>query len=170
MDAGSGGATGSGGASSDAPAETAPGDGSADATGAMAQATIMALAPGTITGTVTFVQMGEDVQVTYALENCPAGVHPTHIHQGTACGTDGNAAGVHWDNTRGEGIGSGTGQITCDAQMKGNLVYTRMGSAGANLRWTVGGPNATNVVGHALVVHGVNDSNQRYGCGVIMAK
>ena len=168
---GTGGASGTGGSGTDGAASDTPaGDTASDApAGAMAQATITALTGGTITGTVTFEQIGQDVKMTYALENCPAGVHPTHIHQNGTCGADGQAAGAHWDPPRGENIGSGTGQITCDAQMKGTLVYTRTGDMAAT-RWTVGGAAATNVVGHTVVIHGVNDTNLRHGCGTIMMK
>jgi Cu/Zn superoxide dismutase len=163
---GSGGA-GSGGSSAiDAGAE---GGTDTPAAGPMAQATIMPVGQGTITGTVTFVNVPEGVQVTYALENCPTGIHPTHIHVGATCGADGQAAGLHWDPPRGEGIG-GNSQITCDAQMKGTLTYTRASTV-ANTRWTIGGPDATNVVGHTLMVHALGaNATDRQGCGPIVMK
>jgi hypothetical protein len=34
--------------------------------------------------------------------------------------------------------------------------------------WTIGGAQATNVIGHPIVVHGVGAGNSmRHGCGVI---
>jgi Cu/Zn superoxide dismutase len=187
--AGSGGVTGSGGAGSggtvgtggtvvpdgggdtatDTVTDTAGETSDDTAAGPMAQATIVATGGGTITGTVTFVNVAGGVQVTYALENCPAGVHPTHIHVGATCGADGQAAGLHWDSPRGDNIGSGTGQITCTADMKGAMTYTRM-SGDANTRWTIGAPAASNVIGHTLMIHGVLDTNQRHGCGPIVMK
>jgi Cu/Zn superoxide dismutase len=140
----------------------------------MAVATIAALTPGTITGTVTFVANGADVTVTYALENCPAGVHPTHIHAGTGCASTAEQ-GLHWAPPRGEGIGgTGTGHVTCTADMKGTLTYTRTGGMPAT-NWTIGPPAGTNIIGHPLIVHGVNTSptmenSDRHGCGVIMMK
>ncbi|HVR63485.1 MAG TPA: superoxide dismutase family protein [Polyangia bacterium] len=164
--------SGSGGAGSGgSPALDAGAEGGTDtpAAGPMAQAIITPVGQGTITGTVTFVNVPEGVQVTYALENCPTGIHPTHIHVGTACGPDGNAAGGHWDTPRGEGIG-GNSQITCDAQMKGTLTYTRASTV-ATTRWTIGGPDATNIVGHTLMVHALGaNATDRQGCGPIVMK
>jgi hypothetical protein len=51
--------------------------------------------------------------------------------------------------------------------MKGALTYTRVGTA-ANAKWTIGDGSTTDVVGHPVIIHGVNDSNQRHACGVIM--
>lgn len=140
----------------------------------MATATIMPLAPGTITGTAVFVAVANGVQVTINLSNCPAGVHGIHIHQGMAC-TNETTQGMHWGGsgtatnpTRGEGIGTGTGEITCNAQMQGGpLVYTRMNTS-ADTTWTIGGSTVTNVVGHPIVVHGLT-ATAREGCGVIVA-
>ncbi|HEY0710545.1 MAG TPA: superoxide dismutase family protein, partial [Polyangia bacterium] len=130
-------------------------------------ARIMPSGGGTITGTVTFVAKGADVEVQYALENCPPGVHPTHIHEGTSCASV-QSQGMHWGGTRGDGIGSGSGQITCDAQMKGSFTtpYVRVGNNPAT-RWTIGTGGNTDILGHVLIVHGVNDTNQRHGCGII---
>ena len=123
------------------------------AAGPMAQAIITPVGQGTITGMVIFVNVADGVQVTYALENCPTGIHPT--------------AGGHWDAPRGEGIG-GNSQIMCDAQMKGTLTYTRASTVAAT-RWTIGGPAASNVVGHTLMVHAVGANTQeRSGCGPIV--
>jgi Cu/Zn superoxide dismutase len=114
------------------------------------------------------------VQVTINLQNCPMGTHGIHIHAGTAC-TDATAQGMHWGGSgtatmpsQGEGIGSGTGQIDCNAQMVGGpLVYTRMNTDPA-LAWTIGGSASTNVIGHPIIVHGLVATN-REGCGVIQA-
>jgi len=140
----------------------------------MATATIMPFAPGTITGTAVFVPVANGVQVTINLSNCPTGTHGIHIHAGTACDTTASQ-GDHWGGTgtasmpsRGEGIGTGMGQIMCDAQMMGGpLVYTRT-NADPDTAWTIGGSNTTNVIGHPIVVHAAGASD-RHGCGVIRA-
>jgi hypothetical protein len=74
--------------------------------------------------------------------------------------------GMHWDGARGENIGPNGGEITCDAQMTGALTYTRASTAAAT-RWTIGDGGATDIVGHPVIVHGVNDSDVRHTCGVI---
>jgi len=46
------------------------------------------------------------------------------------------------------------------------LTYTRL--ATDPKPWTIGGPTASNVVGHPIIVHGVGAGNMmRHGCGVI---
>jgi Copper/zinc superoxide dismutase (SODC) len=155
---GSGG--GQGGGTGDARGDTPAGE-----TGAprMAVAQIMARMPGgTITGTATFVEVATGVQVTYMVSNCPPGEHPTHIHEGTACGTDG-MEGMHWGPARGESIPN----ITCNAGMTGMLVYTRMSNPG-NLRWTIGDGTNSDIVGHPVVIHApAPNETARHGCGVI---
>lgn len=179
---GGGGGSGTGGQGG---ASSGTGGGTAGAAGAMggngggsgastARATIMPINSGTITGTAVFTNVAGGVQVTINLANCPAGTHGIHIHEGTAC-TDNTTQGQHWGGSgtaqspsRGEGIGNGTGEITCNAQMVGGpLVYTRMDTP-ANLRWTIGGPTASNVIGHSIVVHGLTSAD-RHGCGMVQA-
>ena len=93
------------------------------------------------------------VQVVINLTNCPAGAHPIHIHEGTSC-TSTTTQGMHWGGTNGPGenIGPNGGEITCTAAMTGSLTYMRMNTPAA-IAWTIGAPAATNVIGHAMVVH-----------------
>lgn len=117
---------------------------------------------GDIMGTVTFVQSGTDVTVTYTVTNCPEGTHPTHIHSGTGCGSRGEM-GMHWDPPRGENIPD----LECDASGNGSVTYTREGSMAA-LAWTIGDGAATDIVGLPVVIHGAEpDTDPRIGCGVI---
>lgn len=117
---------------------------------------------GDIVGTVTFVQIGEDVTVTYALANCPEGMHQTHIHSGTGC-TDRPEMGMHWDVPRGEGIPN----VVCDAAGNGTLSYTRMGGTPAT-SWSIGDGTASDIVGLPVIIHGAEPtSDPRIGCGVI---
>ncbi len=150
------------------------GGGTAGAGGGSASATAMIalLTPGTITGTAAFVQVTNGVQVTINLANCPQGVHGIHIHAGTGCAMA--TQGDHWGGTgtaqmptRGEGIGAGMGQITCNAQMTATLVYTRTNGDAAT-RWTIGDGSGTDIIGHPIVVHGLTNTD-RHGCGVIQA-
>jgi hypothetical protein len=162
------GAAGAGAAGTGAAGTGAAGTGAAGAGAKQAVAMIAPLPNGTIMGTATFTQNGNDVTLQVDLTNCPMGVHGIHIHAGSAC-TSEATQGMHWAPPRGEMIGTASSEITCDAQMKGTLTYTRMGTQ-ANLKWTIGDGSATDVIGHPVVVHGVNGSTARHGCGVIMMK
>ena len=51
--------------------------------------------------------------------------------------------------------------------MTGSLTYIRMNTPAATA-WTIGPPAATNVIGHAMVVHSSTMPNDRHACGVIM--
>lgn len=148
------------------PADAGPEDGGeADAGPDLptAMATIeQAEGDGTIMGTVTFVQDGADVTVTYAITDCPEGEHPTHIHAGTGCGNRGEQ-GMHWDVPRGDDIPN----LVCDADGNGTLTYTREGG-NPDTAWTVGDGAATDVVGQPLIIHGATPTTDpRIGCGVI---
>lgn len=123
---------------------------------------VQAEGAGDIMGTVTFVQSGADVTVTYNVTDCPEGTHPTHLHSGTGCGNRGEM-GMHWDPPRGENIPD----LVCDASGNGTLTYTREGSMPA-LAWTIGDGAATDIVGLPVVIHGADpDTDPRIGCGVI---
>jgi Cu/Zn superoxide dismutase len=158
--AGTGGTAGTGGSGQDAGVRDGEGG-----TPATAVASIMPFMTGTITGTATFTASGAGVTIVVALQNCPAGVHPLHIHAGTGCGSE-QEQGLHWDPPRGENIGP-SGTITCAANQTGTLTYTRAGTDPTP--WTIGPPTASNVIGHPIVIHGVGaTSTVRDGCGVIM--
>jgi Cu/Zn superoxide dismutase len=127
---------------------------------ARAVAAISGFGGGTVTGTATFSQQPAGVTVEIMLSNCPDGVHPVHIHEGTSC-ADAMMQGAHWNMTRGEGIPD----ITC-AGGTGVSTYTRMPTP-AELAWSIGGDAATSVVNHAFVVHNNDEMKTRIGCGVI---
>jgi Cu/Zn superoxide dismutase len=99
--------------------------------------------------------------------NCPDGEHGVHIHEGTAC-ADEAMQGPHWGPTRGEGIPN----VTCTG-MTGMAMHTRA-ATDPMLAWTIGGDMATDVVGHAFVVHDpapdMATPAPRIGCGVITAQ
>lgn len=131
---------------------------------ASAVATIAHFGTGTVTGTATFTQDGDDVTVVIVLNNCPDGAHPVHIHEGTSC-ADATAQGPHWDTTRGEGIPD----ITC-ASDTGTVTYTRLGTDAKP--WTISaGDAASDIDDHAFVVHDTTAMpNPRVGCGLITAQ
>jgi len=129
---------------------------------ATAVASILPFAAGTVTGTVTFSQTGTDVTAVVTLSNCPDGPHGVHIHQGVSC-ADEAMQGGHWDMTRGEGIPD----VVCAAGT-GTTSVTRT-AVDPTLAWSIGGAPATNVIGHAFVVHNPGDPAPRIGCGLIVA-
>jgi len=144
---------------------SAAGTGSAAVSSAVAA--ITGFNGGTVTGTATFSKASAtDVTVTVSLTNCIAGkAYPVHIHAGTSC-ADAMSQGDHWGPARGEGIPS----VTC-AGTTGTSTLTRA-ATDPTLAWTIGGDAATNVVGHAFVVHApdVPMMPPRIGCGVIAMK
>ena len=77
---------------------------------------------------------------------------------------------MHWGGTGGPGenIGPNGGEITCTGAMTGTLTYTRMNTP-ATTAWTIGPPSATNVIGHAMIVHSSTNTTDRHACGVIQA-
>lgn len=178
-DAGAGGSAGAGGG--------ARGDASTSADGGLRTATAIiapTVAGATVpTGTVTFTQTGTQVLAMVRLEGLTPGMHGIHIHQNGSCEPDtatppmpAGAAGGHWNPTATKHGGPGSGH-------RGDFGNAR---ADANGRVDEGifltgvtvrsGDVATDVVGHAFVVHmGPDDlitdpagnSGGRIGCGVI---
>jgi len=136
---------------------------------ATASATIAPLMGQTLSGTAMFSSSTAGVMLQLAVQNCPPGDHPFHIHQGMAC-TDMMTQGGHWDAdgtpempTRGEMITP----ITCQADMTGTVSYTRPSTAPANMAWSIGGDPASNVKGHVMVIHMSSTDKTRLACGVI---
>lgn len=142
------------------------GAGAGAGAGAVTGSALAWIAPfgtGTVTGSVTFTQIGTDVTAVVSLSNCPDGPHGVHIHQGTSC-ADPMMQGGHWDMTRGEGIPD----VMCSGGT-GTTMVTR-GAADPTLAWSIGGNPVTNVVGHVFVVHNPGDPAPRIGCGQIVAQ
>jgi Cu/Zn superoxide dismutase len=163
---GSGGTTSSGsGGTSSGSGGTSSGSGGASGGGGMAEAMISPF--GGLIGSALFTENSTDmsVTVTVTVMNCPDGVHPVHIHQGTSCDTA-DMQGAHWDMTRGEGIPS----ITCSGGM-GMTMLTRP-TTDPTLKWSIGGDMTTDVTGHVVVVHDPapdGGTAPRIACGKIMA-
>lgn len=166
MAAAAGARAGTGGASAGTSATAGSAAGAGGGT-AVATLTGFGSTPETVKGTATFAKAtGTDVKVTVEISNCTDGKeYPVHIHEGTSC-ADAMAQGDHWGPARGEGIPS----VKCMGTT-GKSELTRPATP-TNLAWTIGGDTATNVVGHAFVVHqpDVPSMPPRIACGVITAK
>lgn len=140
-----GGSGGSGGA------KTIPGDGNE----------FTSTIKGSISGTATFKQTGEDVALTVNLTGgCADGNHQFRIHDGYSC-DNASTEGVPW--SRGTGIGPAEG-IKCSGG-KGTLMYTRSG-ADKTKNWTVGDHvQETDLTAHVVIVSDEKDPNSRAACG-----
>jgi superoxide dismutase, Cu-Zn family len=149
------------------------------AAGSSASATLASTAGNTATGTASFTPSGSQIKLSVSIAGVPPGsVHGFHIHDGNACGTDGMAAGAHWDPTlsgmHGEWMMGAyhlgdIGNITADASGNGRAEVT------ANV-WSIGTGEDNDVVGHAVVLHADPDdlsgqpagnAGARIACGVI---
>lgn len=141
-----GGSGGSGGGG-----KTIPGDGN----------TFTSMIKGSINGTATFTQKGEDVNLVVNLNSgCADGNHQFRIHDGYSC-DNASTEGVPW--SRGTGIGPAEG-IKCSGG-KGTLMYTRSG-ADKTKNWTVGDHvQATDLTAHVVIVSDEKDPNSRASCG-----
>jgi len=137
-----------------------------------AMAMIQPLGSNQISGQATFTQAasgGVDVQVT--LQNA-TGEHGLHVHEGGECGTDGKAAGPHWNpqNEKHGVLGSTPHHMGDLGNVTGGTLTMHVPD------WTIGDGGASDVVGHSVVVHAKADdlktdpagnSGDRVACGVI---
>jgi hypothetical protein len=141
------GGTGSGGS-----APVIPGDGN------IAKSTL----GGSIQGTATFTQMGEDVIIAVNLTGgCADGNHQFRIHDGDSC-DNASTEGMPW-SPRGTGLGPDTG-IACTGG-KGKLDYTRKGDDKTrNLTVSDHNPE-TDLTTHVVIVSDEKDPNSRASCG-----
>jgi hypothetical protein len=117
---------------------------------------------GSINGTATFTQTGEDVTLVVSLSSgCADGNHQFRIHDGYSCDND-MTEGVPWV-PRGVGIGPESG-IACKGG-KGTLTYTRVG-ADKTKNWTVADQNAeTDLTTHVVIVSDEKNPDSRASCG-----
>jgi hypothetical protein len=115
---------------------------------------------GSISGTATFSQKGEDVELVVELNNCPTGNHQFRIHDGYSC-DNALTMGMPW--SRGTGIGPESG-IACSDD-RGTLMYTRSG-ADKTKNWTVGDHvQETDLTAHVVIVSDEKDPSSRAACG-----
>jgi hypothetical protein len=132
--------------------------------GAKASVTLDPIADGKINGQGTFSETAQGIDFELRVRGCAnindAKPLPLVIMQGADC-SDASLLGARWDSPRGEGIPSAT---CTGARGGGRTFYTRLKSDAKP--WTVGTPDASNVIGHALVVYDP-ETLQPGACGVI---
>lgn len=117
---------------------------------------------GSIQGSATFTQTGEDVRIVVELTGgCATGNHMFRIYDGGSC-DNASTEGNPW-SPRGTGLGPDTG-IACSGN-KGKLDYTRKGDDKTK-NITVGDHNPdTDVTTHVVIVSDEKDPNSRASCG-----
>lgn len=145
-----------------------------------AVATLQAKSGAVVTGTATFVQVGNGpVQVRVRVEHAIPGLHGLHVHQtGDCSGPAAKAAGGHFNPNKSPHAGPETearhagdlGNIEVREDGTGDLVMT------TDLLTVKAGP--ASVVGRSVVFHAGQDdlktqptgnSGARQGCGVVTA-
>ena len=148
--------------------------------GNQATANLESRSNSTTTGTATFTQEGDKVELTLELSGTTPGKHGAHIHEtGDCSASDATSAGGHWNpdsKTHGspdDGHHLGDlGNIEVAQDGKGKLTLSRSG-------WKLGDGSSSDVVGKALVIHASEDdltsqpagnSGARVACGVISKK
>lgn len=187
MDGAAGGSTG--GDTAVAVADTAPSTG--DAAVLSAKATLASVGGSTVTGSVTFAQMGKEVTIIINVSGASPGQHGFHIHTNPSCensppagdaGTDAGptpagAAGGHFNP------GNMThGSIEADGGMHhagdfGNVTVSAGGTGTKVIKtseWTVASVINRSVIFHAgmddLVQPMTGNSGARVACGIIVAQ
>lgn len=132
--------------------------------GAKASVTVDAIADGAIHGDGTFTETAAGVDLEFQVRGCAnannAKSLPLMIVEGGDCSAA-SLLGPHWDGARGEDIPAAS---CIGASGGGRTFYTRLQSDPKP--WTVGTPEASNVIGHALVVYDP-ETLQPKACGVI---
>ena len=132
--------------------------------------------PGGVSGTITFTQGTDGVQVVARVEGAKPGKHGFHLHAGGACEGDYKSAGDHFNPTNvahgapdaPEHHAGDFGNIEVGADGTGNADFT---TAMLSL-----GEGANDAIGKAVILHGGEDdlktqpsgnSGARIACGVV---
>ena len=132
-----------------------------------------------LTGMAKFTRKGDEVELELTLD-VPKKANSTvavHFHEHGDCGDEGKGAHGHWNPTK-EDHGK-WGSAKYHSGDLGNIKLDKDGKATFTVktnRWTIGGPEKTNILNRAIIIHsGVDDyttqptgnSGSRIGCGVI---
>jgi superoxide dismutase, Cu-Zn family len=130
-----------------------------------------------VSGTVTFTEVGDGVQVRAEISGLAPGNHGFHVHEfGDCSAADASSAGAHFNPTHKPHAGPDTperhvgdmGNVQADASGKATLEYVDHQISLAN--------DERSAVGRSVVVHAkaddlksqpAGDSGARVACGVI---
>lgn len=130
-----------------------------------------------VTGTVTFTQVGDEVQVVADVQNLKPGKHGFHIHEKGDCSApDAASAGGHFNPTHQHHGGPDTAER--HAGDLGNIEADASGKAHLDWKGKLQLSGADSIIGRSVVVHEKEDdlktdpsgnSGARIACGVIEA-
>lgn len=145
-----------------------------------AMADIKSASGSKVTGKATFTDLG-DGTVTFKLtvDNLSPGAHAVHLHEkGDCSAADATSAGGHWNPTN-----TKHGKRAVDMEYhKGDIDNMEVGEDGKGVLemtiegWSIGGPDSTNILNKAVIIHaGADDftsqpsgaAGARVACGVI---
>lgn len=148
-----------------------------------AEALLSSASGSEVSGTATFTDLG-DGTVTFkiAIENATPGAHAIHLHQNGDCSADdATSAGGHWNPAAMD-----HGKRAVDMQFHaGDIDNVEVGEDGKGVMemtiegWSIGGPDSTNIINKAVIIHaGADDfesqpsgaAGARVACGVIQMK
>lgn len=150
---------------------------------AMAMAVISSASGSTVSGEASFIDNGDGtINFELSVKGASPGVHALHLHANGDCSApDATSAGGHWNpaevdhGARGNSPKFHAGDIDNMIVGVDSAGLIRMTVKG----WTIGGPDSTNVIGKAIIIHGGADdftsqpsgaAGPRVGCGVVTEK
>lgn len=130
-------------------------------------------------GEATFTEQDGKMQINVQIQGAPEGSHGFHIHEGSSCDENGQAAGGHWnpDNTP-HGSVVENGFAKAHPGDFANIEVDEKGMGTKQLavdKLTMAGEGKYNILGHAVIIHANGDNFEqptgnaggRIGCGVI---
>lgn len=149
------------------------------AAGQKATARLQQASNSGVSGQVSFESSGDGaVKITVEVSNLPEGKHALHLHENGDCSApDATSAGGHWNPTNKQHGKRGEGEFH-----KGDIANLEAGSDGKVSwsedieGWTIGGPDSTNILNKAVIIHSgaddftsqpTGDAGSRIACGVI---
>jgi Cu-Zn family superoxide dismutase len=131
-----------------------------------------------VTGTITFTQSGDEVEVTGDIENLTPGKHGFHIHdKGDCSAPDASSAGGHFNPTHQHHGGPMTAERH-EGDL-GNIEADKDGKAHVQWKGKMSLGGADSIIGKSVVVHEKEDdlktdpagnAGARVACGVIEAE
>ncbi len=132
-------------------------------------------------GKVVFKQIGDSIKFILDIRQVTPGIHAVHLHEKGDCSAkNASSAGGHWnpDNKKHGKRGEGEyhkGDIDNFIVREDSIGYFEMIVGG----WTIGGPEESNILNKAVIVHAnaddfstqpTGDAGPRIACGVIKIK
>ncbi|HVI81785.1 MAG TPA: superoxide dismutase family protein [Chthoniobacterales bacterium] len=131
----------------------------------------------TVTGTVTFTKVGDDIRVVADIQNLTPGKHGFHIHEKGDCSApDASSAGAHFNPTmKHHGGPTSLDHHTGDL---GNIEADASGKAHLDWKGKLSLTGKDSIIGKSVVVHEKEDdlktdpsgnSGARLACGPILA-